>query len=238
MALSRLHKILFVIALLLASTPASLAIPVTKVRLKSDAAGPIDLYFSAKCCKIMSLYGAILISKNGYFAFNDQSKSYIAYKSADAFVHSNFGKLYKASDFQDPGLKLTKWRKGKDVQVFALKSTVYERDVLNAKDNKFWKVESVTVTKDLPTDLEMCSAYIQSLSPCPEKTFPLIVVTRYDSRTAPPQLQLSCASAKKTDLPLSFFDLPKGYKKARDDIEVFIGGSNFDQLFFQSKDKK
>jgi hypothetical protein len=242
MTLSTIVKVSFVAAfsvvLLLASTPASLAVPVTKVRLKNSTTGPVDMFFSANCVKVLCLYGAILISKNGYFAYNDESKSYMEYKSAEEFSHSNFGTMYSAAEFQDPGLKTSPWRKGKPVKVFSLRADQYERDVLNIKDNKRFKLEQVTVTSDLPTNLKWCAAYTKTLAPCPEETFPLIVIARYESHIGEPQTHLSCISAQKTDLPLSFFAVPKGYKKARDDIEVFIGGSHFDQLFYQGKTKK
>jgi hypothetical protein len=238
MTLPPLLKVAVLIASLLASTLASEAIPVTKVQLKSAVTGPIDMFFSAKCLKVVSLYGAILVSKDGYYGFNDESKSYIQYKDAAAFGHSNFGKMYSASEFSDPGLKTSKWHINKAVTVFALKAVQYEREVRAIKDNSLFKVETVTATTDLPTDFSLSWAYIKTLAPCPENTFPLSVTTLYDAHKGEPQTSLSCVSAKKIDKPLSFFALPKGYKKARDDIEVFVGGSHFDEIFFQGKDKK
>ncbi len=53
---------------------------------------------------------------------------------------------------------------------------------------------------------------------------PLRMVSKFDDR--PTRIDMDTKSIKKTKIPKTAFELPKGYKKCKSEMELLLGGDD------------
>ncbi len=84
------------------------------------------------------------------------------------------------------------------------------------------KVMELWVTKDLPLSPPL-QEFVSSTIGIPASIgMPLRVVSKFDDRS--PRIDMDTHSIKKAKIPKVAFELPKGYKKCKSEMELLLGG--------------
>jgi hypothetical protein len=223
--------------LLLVTESAALAMEVTKIKLSTMSVGPIELFSDNRGhAKLISVFGTVVITSDHHsFGYNDTNKSYIEYLSPEEFSKSKFvtflNQCHSPESYYKPWTKLDAYNKN------GWPLTRFRRTFLEQQINKSPRVlsqysEVVSSSNSLALPYEWVVPYVTALGvPCPPNGFPLFYYAYVGTRTVQKRLEL--ISITKEQVPGDFFSAPQGYKLARDDVEVFLGGSNFSELFFK-----
>lgn len=86
------------------------------------------------------------------------------------------------------------------------------------------KVMELWVTKDLPLSSPL-QEFVSSTIGIPASIgMPLRVISKFDDRS--PRVDMDTHSIKKTKIPKLAFELPKGYKKCKSEMELLLGGDD------------
>ena len=86
------------------------------------------------------------------------------------------------------------------------------------------KVMELWVTKDLPLSPPLQEFVSTTIGLPASIGLPLRIVSRYDDRS--PRIDMDTHSIKKTKIPKVAFELPKGYKKCKSEMELLLGGDD------------
>ncbi|PZM86237.1 MAG: hypothetical protein DKT66_02235 [Candidatus Melainabacteria bacterium] len=86
------------------------------------------------------------------------------------------------------------------------------------------KVMELWVTKELPLSAPL-QEFVSSTIGIPQSIgMPLRMVSKFDDRE--PRIDMDTKSIKKTKIPKSAFELPKGFKKCKSEMELLLGGDD------------
>ncbi|MCC7529488.1 MAG: DUF4412 domain-containing protein, partial [Candidatus Melainabacteria bacterium] len=86
------------------------------------------------------------------------------------------------------------------------------------------KVMELWATKDLPLSAPL-QEFVSSTIGIPASIgMPLRIVSKFDDRS--PRIDMDTHSVRKTKIPKAAFELPKGYKKCRSEMELLLGGDD------------
>ncbi len=84
------------------------------------------------------------------------------------------------------------------------------------------KTMELWVTKELPLSTPLQEFVSTTIGIPTSIGMPLRMVTKFDDR--PAKIDMDTKSIKKTKFPLSTFELPKGFKKVKSEMELLLGG--------------
>ena len=84
------------------------------------------------------------------------------------------------------------------------------------------KMMELWVTKDLPISAPLQEFVSSTIGIPPSIGMPLRLVSKFDDRE--PRIDMDTKSIKKLKIPKSAFELPKGYKKCKSEMELLLGG--------------
>lgn len=86
------------------------------------------------------------------------------------------------------------------------------------------KVMELWVTKDLPLSAPL-QEFVTSTIGIPNNIgMPLKMVSKFDDR--PSRIDMETRIIKKSKIPKTAFELPKGYKKVKSEMELLLGGDD------------
>jgi len=86
------------------------------------------------------------------------------------------------------------------------------------------KIMELWVTKELPLSAPL-QEFVSSTIGIPQSIgMPLRMVSKFDDRE--PRIDMDTKSIKKTKIPKSAFELPKGFKKCKSEMELLLGGDD------------
>jgi hypothetical protein len=153
------------------------------------------------------LMSAILTSpKFDAWFFNESTRKYVLMPHADWMKRYAPGKKDMKGPF--PGEKIAGYSTKK-----------YTWQTKNRH-----KVMELWVTKDLPLSAPL-QEFVSSTIGIPQSIgMPLRMVSKFDDRE--PRVDMDTKSIKKTKIPKSAFELPKGYKKCKSEMELLLGGDD------------
>lgn len=244
------------------SVQSGFAISATKIKLKTMCVGPIEVFSDNRGqAKLISLFGTVLITdRRTSFGYNDTSKQYIEYATPQAFRESRFVKLLSGGSKSGESSSLyLQWQELDEVKVkgwplkrfrrFRNPEAVKRIQVRfangpNANDPNLRRVvaalgkrdhyQVVSTTDAVRLPYEWVDPYVTALgAPCPPNRFPLYFYAYDGTRLVENRLEL--ISITEEQVPADFFAVPQNYQLAQDDLELYLGGSQFSELFYQIK---
>lgn len=136
--------------------------------------------------------------------FNESTRKYVL------MPHSDWMKRYAAGkkDMQGPF-------PGEKIAGFSTRKYTW-------KTKNRHKTMELWVTKDLPLSAPL-QEFVSSTIGIPTGIgMPLRMVSKFDDRE--PRIDMETKSIKKSKIPKSAFELPKGYKKCKNEMELLLGG--------------
>lgn len=80
------------------------------------------------------------------------------------------------------------------------------------------------VTKELQMSTPLQEFVSSTIGIPPSIGMPLRMVSKFDDRK--PRIDMDTKSIKRSKIPQSFFELPKGFKKCKSEMELLLGGDD------------
>ncbi len=153
------------------------------------------------------LMSAILKAPNfDSWFFNESTKKYVLMPRSDWAKRYAPGKKDMKGPF--PGEKIAGFNTKK--YTWATKN--------RHKSMELW------VTKELPLSAPLQEFVSSTIGIPPAIGMPLRMVSKFDDR--PTRIDMDTKSIKKAKIPKTAFELPKGYKKCKSEMELLLGGDD------------
>lgn len=175
---------------------------------KSEERGRTVIRFTeSKMVFTSKLMSAILTApKFDAFFFNEGTKKYVL------MPHNDWMKRYA------PGKKDLKGPlPGEKIAGYNTKKYTWQT-------RNRHKLMELWVTKDLPMSAPLQEFVSTTIGLPPSIGMPLKIVSKFDDRE--PRIDMETKSIKKTKIPKSVFELPKGFKKCKSEMELLLGGDD------------
>ncbi len=86
------------------------------------------------------------------------------------------------------------------------------------------KIMELWVTKDLQMSAPLQDFISSTIGIPPSIGMPLRMVSKFDDREA--RIDMDTKSIKKSKIPRSLFEIPKGFKKCKSEMELLLGGDD------------
>lgn len=172
----------------------------------SEERGRTNIKWTDKSMVLTSkLMSAILVApKFDATFFNESTRKYVL------IPHSDWAKRYA------PGKKAIKGPFPGEV-IAGYKTSKYTWPTKNPhKSMELW------ATRDLPMSPPL-QEFVSSTIGIPTSVgMPLRMVTKFDDR--PSRVDMETKTIKKSKIPKTAFELPKGFKKVKNEMELLLGG--------------
>jgi len=175
---------------------------------QSEERGRTNIKWTDKSMVLTSkLMSAILVApKFDATFFNEGTRKYVL------IPHADWSKRYA------PGKKAIKGPFPGEI-IAGFKTSKYTWPTKNPhKSVELW------ATKDLPMSGPLQEFVSSTIGIPPSVGMPLKMVTKFDDR--PARIDMLTKSIKKAKLPKSTFELPKGFKKVKSEMELLLGGDD------------
>jgi len=218
------------------------AMPAKKLTFVTLNYGNAQMFFSGSLARTDVIWGTALITKQGHITiYSDESKVYRDYKDLAEFRNSSFFNRMKGNpsflnrrkDFGASTASNAEWT-SKAGTYLGMPVQVLRRDWTSRRSSGFVEISA---TKALPSTAEQNKAMSNVLH-C-ENPYGLslrsVIVTEIPAHHE--TVVLDCKRCEQADVPANFYDPPHGYKMARDDFEVLLGGSGFSDMLYTASPK-
>lgn len=204
-------SLLFVAGTALFEAPSAFAAPSESgwiIDQHSEERGRTNIKWTEKSMVLTSkLMSAILVApKFDATFFNESTRKYVL------IPHADWAKRYA------PGKKAIKGPFPGEM-IAGYKTSKYTWPTKNPhKSVELW------ATKDLPMSPPLQEFVSSTIGIPPTIGMPLKMVTKFDDR--PSRMDMETKAIKKSKIPKTAFELPKGFKKVKNEMELLLGGDD------------